>query len=187
MIKAALSIAHGSHRGGEVALEFGSRDPVVNGLVIAIRDEVVNAIRRQLIDLRFDELKARATATNFYDVFHIGTILTSLLGPCRRCEKGCLKIQIQKQMKPLQVHLHRVASTLLRMERQLDGNNLGPNEDWEGNNVAFTCPLCSKVFIVSRAPMIHGGRRSCPGCGKSEGWVDGGRKSGGKAGIRWSQ
>jgi hypothetical protein len=23
------------------------------------------------------------------------------------------------------------------------------DEDWEGNNVAFTCPLCKKVFIVS--------------------------------------
>jgi predicted RNA-binding Zn-ribbon protein involved in translation (DUF1610 family) len=68
----------------------------------------------------------------------------------------------------------------------LDPNNLGHGEDWEGNNVAFTCPLCGKVFIVSGAPMIHGGRRSCPACGKSEGWVDGGRKSEGHAGIRWS-
>jgi hypothetical protein len=59
------------------------------------------------------------------------------------------------------------------------------NEDWEGNNVAFTCPICKKVFIVSGAPIIHNGIRKCPACGKSTGYVEGGRKSGGRAWIEW--
>jgi hypothetical protein len=59
------------------------------------------------------------------------------------------------------------------------------DEDWEGNNVAFTCPLCKKVFIVSAAPIIHGGERICPKCGKSTGHVTGGRKGGGRAWIEW--
>jgi predicted RNA-binding Zn-ribbon protein involved in translation (DUF1610 family) len=68
--------------------------------------------------------------------------------------------------------------------------NLGQNEDWEGNNAAFTCPLCQKVFIVSDTRMHVGpqkekGYRKCPACGKSTGRVNGGRKSGGTASIEW--
>ena len=59
------------------------------------------------------------------------------------------------------------------------------NEDWEGNNVAFTCPACAKVFIVSGSPQIHNGKRDCPSCHKSTGRVDGGRKSKGRAWIEW--
>lgn len=59
------------------------------------------------------------------------------------------------------------------------------NEDWEGNHVAFTCPLCGKVFIVSGAPIIHNGERKCPNCGKATGHVEGGRKSGGRAWTEW--
>jgi hypothetical protein len=33
--------------------------------------------------------------------------------------------------------------------KTLDPNNLGIDEDWEGNNAAFRCSHCSKVFIVS--------------------------------------
>jgi ribosomal protein S27AE len=47
---------------------------------------------------------------------------------------------------------------------------IGPSqigEDWEGNNIAITCPACGKVFIVSG--LIHKGRRACPKCGKSTG------------------
>lgn len=69
------------------------------------------------------------------------------------------------------------------MRRELDPNALSKTEDWEGNNVAVTCPACGKVYIVSGAPHIHGGKRSCPSCGKSEATVEGGRKSGGKASI----
>jgi len=55
--------------------------------------------------------------------------------------------------------------------------------DWEGNNAAFTCPPCGKVFLVSGH--LHNGSRSCPHCGKSTGNVSGGKKSGGSAYIRY--
>jgi hypothetical protein len=29
--------------------------------------------------------------------------------------------------------------------RTIDRNAIGQDEDWEGNNAAFTCPLCRKV------------------------------------------
>ncbi len=75
--------------------------------------------------------------------------------------------------------------------RNLDPNNLGHSEDWEGNNVALSCPACKKVFIVSDTRMHVGpdgtkGYRKCPGCGKSVGRVKGGRKSGGSASIEWA-
>jgi Zn finger protein HypA/HybF involved in hydrogenase expression len=65
--------------------------------------------------------------------------------------------------------------------RNVDPDNLGRGEDWEGNNAAFTCPACSKVFIVS--DLMHGGERDCPECRKSTGRVMGGKKSGGSASI----
>ncbi|MBU1184370.1 MAG: hypothetical protein KJ663_04275 [Proteobacteria bacterium] len=67
--------------------------------------------------------------------------------------------------------------------RKLDSMDLKKEEDWEGNNAAFTCPRCGKVFIVSA--MIHRDGRQCPACGKSIGRVKGGRKSGGIASIEW--
>jgi hypothetical protein len=69
--------------------------------------------------------------------------------------------------------------------RALDPGALGRDEDWEGNNAAFTCPRCQKVFIVSG--QIHRGHRDCPGCHKSIGRVSGGRKSGGTASIEWPE
>jgi hypothetical protein len=62
--------------------------------------------------------------------------------------------------------------------RNLDPNELGLNEDWEGNNAALSCPICNKVFIVSDTRMHVGpddtkGYRECPGCGKSIGRVTG--------------
>lgn len=66
--------------------------------------------------------------------------------------------------------------------KELDPNNLGPSEDWEGNNIAFSCPACGDVYIVSER--IHR-ERKCPGCGKSRGIVTGGRASGGTASIIW--
>ena len=53
--------------------------------------------------------------------------------------------------------------------RQLDKNNLGHLEDWRGNNIAFACPACGKVVLVSG--LSDKGGRSCP-CGKSKGFVD---------------
>jgi Zn finger protein HypA/HybF involved in hydrogenase expression len=66
-------------------------------------------------------------------------------------------------------------------KRQLDPVTLARDEDWEGNNVAFTCPKCGKVFIVSG--MLHKQGRACPGCGGAKGFVKGGRQSGGSAHI----
>jgi transcription elongation factor Elf1 len=66
-------------------------------------------------------------------------------------------------------------------ERRLDAKNLPYNMDWIGNNAAFTCPKCGKVFIVS-AHMNKGGR-DCPSCSESVGYVEGGAGSGGSAWI----
>ena len=68
--------------------------------------------------------------------------------------------------------------------KQLDPLNLEHDEDWEGNNAAFKCPHCSKVFLVSGT--LHKGVRKCPECGKSTGRCDiKGKKSGGTASIEW--
>jgi hypothetical protein len=59
--------------------------------------------------------------------------------------------------------------------REIDKDHQARDEDWYGNNAAFTCPLCSKVFIVSQIlnePGEPKGRRKCPSCGKSTGIVD---------------
>ena len=63
--------------------------------------------------------------------------------------------------------------------RNLDPNNLADNEDWVGNDAAFCCPLCQKVFIVSHAPpqMVPDheaqGVRRCPWCHNSRGRITG--------------
>ncbi len=59
------------------------------------------------------------------------------------------------------------------------------DEDWEGNNAAFCCPSCSKVFIVSG--MMHKNGRPCPSCGRSTGYVRGGKLSEGAAYIEWAE
>lgn len=75
--------------------------------------------------------------------------------------------------------------------RRLTPDALAQDEDWEGNNAAFRCPMCGKIFIVSNTRMHVGpngekGYRVCPKCGKSVGRVRGGRKSGGEASIEWA-
>lgn len=68
--------------------------------------------------------------------------------------------------------------------KDLDASNLGHDEDWEGNNAAFKCPHCGKVFIVSA--QIHNGERDCPECGKSTGHCGmSGKKGGGTASLEW--
>lgn len=57
------------------------------------------------------------------------------------------------------------------------------DEDWQGNNIAVTCPICKKVYLVSQ--LIHRGQRACPRCGRSAGRVDGGHDSGGSAELEW--
>ena len=74
--------------------------------------------------------------------------------------------------------------------KNLVPDDLGQDEDWEGNNAAFRCPVCQKVFIVSDTRMHIGpekekGYRKYPSCGKSVGRISGGRKSGGVASIEW--
>ena len=74
--------------------------------------------------------------------------------------------------------------------KTLNPYDLEQDEDWEGNNAAFRCPVCQKVFIVSDTRMHIGpnrekGFRRCPKCGNSIGHVKGGRKSGGSASIEW--
>lgn len=56
-----------------------------------------------------------------------------------------------------------------------DRNNPPENGDWVGNNAAFTCPLCERVFIVTTMPSIHDGQRTCPACARSTPFVTGGR------------
>jgi rubrerythrin len=69
--------------------------------------------------------------------------------------------------------------------RNLESDNLQKNEDWLGNNAAFTCPVCQKVFIVSG--LINKNGRTCPECGKSKGFCTGGKKAGGLAYIQWEE
>ena len=48
------------------------------------------------------------------------------------------------------------------------------NEDHFGNNIAITCPVCAKVYVVSAFLKDSGGekgKRICPSCGKSTGFV----------------
>jgi hypothetical protein len=44
------------------------------------------------------------------------------------------------------------------------------DEDVLGNNIAFACPVCSKVYIVSGHVNRQG--RNCPVCGRSTGRIN---------------
>jgi predicted RNA-binding Zn-ribbon protein involved in translation (DUF1610 family) len=68
-------------------------------------------------------------------------------------------------------------------QKELNSDDLGFDEDWVGNNVAFKCPVCKKTFIVSG--ILHPNGRRCPGCGKSIGYCNGGKNTGGTATIKW--
>ena len=69
--------------------------------------------------------------------------------------------------------------------KDIHPNAIERDQDWAGNNAAFTCPACGKVFIVSG--IRHKAGRSCPECGRSKGYVKGGKESGGSARIEWDQ
>lgn len=65
------------------------------------------------------------------------------------------------------------------LTRDLDKNRLSIQEDWQGNNIAFACPVCLKVFIVSG--LIHKQGRDCPNCGKVRAFVS---QDGNKASVQ---
>jgi transcription elongation factor Elf1 len=49
-----------------------------------------------------------------------------------------------------------------------------PHEDWDGNNIAVTCPVCGKVYVVSgliQRGERPRGERPCPICNQSRGRV----------------
>jgi hypothetical protein len=57
-------------------------------------------------------------------------------------------------------------------ERDIDPASPDRDEDWYGNNAAFTCPACSQVFVVSGYLDRDEGRR-CPRCDSAKGYVRG--------------
>lgn len=61
---------------------------------------------------------------------------------------------------------------------KLDKNNLAKTEDWYGNNIAVTCPVCGKVFIASGLT----GKRECPVCHKATAYVN---ADGSEARVEW--
>lgn len=92
--------------------------------------------------------------------------------------------KIRQEKSPGQEH-YLDSVKVWPVERPIDPARL--NEDWEGNNIAVTCPNpeCRKVFIVSGR--MHRKGRMCPKCGQSRGIVSakGGRKSEGTASVIW--
>ena len=65
------------------------------------------------------------------------------------------------------------------------GTSAQADADWYGNNAAFTCPCCSKVYLVSK--YLNNGGRQCPNCGKSRAFVTGSPNKDGKARIEWGE
>jgi anaerobic ribonucleoside-triphosphate reductase len=68
----------------------------------------------------------------------------------------------------------------MKNSKKLSKDTLGHFEDWRGNNIALSCPVCGKVYVVSGLADQKG--RECPNCGKSRGLVD---KHGNDAIIEW--
>lgn len=81
-----------------------------------------------------------------------------------------------------------MATRFLDPNKYRSGLSPDANADWHGNNVAFSCPVCSKVFVVAGFGFDSEGAngRPCPGCGKSVGFVSGSCKDqGSQARIEW--
>ena len=57
--------------------------------------------------------------------------------------------------------------------------------DWWGNNAAFTCPVCSKVFLATAFNDSNSIGHPCPACGKSRAHVTGSPNKDGEAWIEW--
>ena len=70
---------------------------------------------------------------------------------------------------------------------------INPNdqvEDWFGNNIAITCPVCGKVYVVSgflKGEGVQKGERKCPKCGKSMGKVESTAGKPSTATVIWEQ
>jgi len=47
----------------------------------------------------------------------------------------------------------------------LETDKMPKEADYHGNNAAVTCPVCGKIFVVSK--LIDKGKRVCPVCGKA--------------------
>ena len=58
---------------------------------------------------------------------------------------------------------------------------MSADEDWVGNNAAFKCDACQRVYVVSG--FLHPKGRPCPFCAGTIGFVEGGRDSFGRAWI----
>lgn len=71
------------------------------------------------------------------------------------------------------------------VKREIDPRAIAHYEDWVGNNAAFTCTKCGKIFLVSG--LLHKSGRVCPECGQTRAFVSGGQKSGGQACIEWDE
>jgi DNA-directed RNA polymerase subunit RPC12/RpoP len=70
-------------------------------------------------------------------------------------------------------------------EKFRERGNADSNADWWGNNAAFACPICSKVFVTSSFPEKYKKEgRQCPACGQSRAFVTG-DTYGGEARIEW--
>jgi hypothetical protein len=70
-------------------------------------------------------------------------------------------------------------------ERVIDFEAKARDEDRVGNNAAFTCPRCGKVFIVSGHIPSHKDGRTCPWCGQSKGYAPRDNKDPNGARIQW--
>jgi uncharacterized protein (DUF983 family) len=68
--------------------------------------------------------------------------------------------------------------------REIDPEAMARDEDLVGNNAAFTCPRCGRVFLVSQFLHEEAGRR-CPQCGQSTGHVVGDGEDRRRAFIEW--
>ena len=67
-------------------------------------------------------------------------------------------------------------------KKQLNSKKQIHGFDWFGNNAAFTCPVCGKIFIASEYISKNG--RACPKCGKATAYCTG-KPGKGEAFIEW--
>ena len=69
--------------------------------------------------------------------------------------------------------------------RYLKRDNSEKDAHWYGDNAAFTCPVCNRIFLVCGHLRPNGQQCPPPGCGRSYAYVHGRLESGGIAVITW--